>query len=661
MAYASPSAWYSNYGNGTSTGYYAVNAWATGVSTPPGTLIRQATLPTVGNERVFVSAPLVTDTASHNTGTEPVWVVTKGAQNTDGLIHWQECTGQPGLNGDTTNSPQWTTGSTPSLGLVIYDPTSGSLQICSTSGAGGSVKPTFSATAGTVTTDTSAKWTSLGLASGFSIWKAPFARLQSAFATNWETSGALTFVSAAHAETQSTAMTLTSPGTSAAVTSRVVCVLNAPATTPPGSADVTTGASVSSTLVGGTPLTIQPANGGSIYYEGITFNCGSGTSGALCKLNGNPGIQILENCQIVFGNTLGTSDLYVQGGANNGSLNRFINTTVQFSTVASSIAPGGFFEWWNTPSAIAGAVIPTGLFNAGNADAGVTTLTGVDLSAMGAGDTIVPALLVAQSFRLINCKLGASVTVAAAPGGPGEATTDVVFSDSAGTNYQVQRYWYEGTLLPSTTVVRTGGASLNGTPVSWNITTTANVTFNMFFRAPPSWIYNPTTGSPVAVIIYGIWFGSALPNNDQVWHDVEYMGASGNPLASLGSGTKANTLATGSAWAADTAAWDSAATARLNSTVYAVGNIFSQSGSPGSLFIVTAIGSSPHQSAASPPAGYTSATDGASFADGNLTVQAAYRFKMSVFVTPQLAGFIQTYIKAALASSTYYIDPQVVL
>lgn len=648
MAYANPAAWYLNFGNGSSTGYYAVPIWASGTPVA-GQLCRQATTPTVGNERVFVCIISGVDAV------EPTWTVTKGARNIGGSATWQECTGQPGVNGDisSANCPQWTVSSTPALGLIIYDPTSASLQICSTSGAGGTgSKPTFSATAGVTTADASATWTSLGLASAFTIWSAPFARLQSAWTTNWEVAGNTTFVSASHAETQAAALTMTSPG-AAGTPNAVYCVLNAPATTPPGSADVTTGALITTT--GNNSITLN----GSYYWSGITQNCGTGAVTA--DITFAQTYQRLDNCALAKLGT--TANLTAFQTTPNQTVVDLRDTTLQFGAVGDSfyIAASAFY-WRNTASALAGAVFPTDLFK-GNYNR-TAILEGVDLSAMGSGKTLCAAIGTPGRITFIDCKFGASVTVAATPTIEGEIV-NVVSSDSSGTTYNNQSYQYQGTLIPSTSIVRTGGAALPGpsttTPIAWNISTTANAGWLRPFESPASWINNPTTGSPINVIIYGVWFGAALPNNDQVWHDVEYYGSASSPLASLGTGTKANGLASGSAWAADTSAWDSEATARLNSTVYAVGNIFSQSGSPGSLFIVTAIGSSPHQSASSPPAGYTSAADGASFADGNLTVQAGYRFKMSVSVTPQLAGYIHTYVKAALASSTFYIDPQVVL
>ena len=196
------------------TGYYNIPIWQANTSYSPGSLIRQNKIPVVGQERVFVSAPTSTNTSSQTSGaTEPTWTVTKGAQNVDNTnITWQECTAQPGLNGDITNTPIWTASSTPALGLIIYDPTTLSLQICSTSGAGSGTKPSFSAVAGTVTTDSSAKWTSLGLASAFAAWSAPAARLQIPAATNWMAAGNSLFVADNHSETQPIAMSMAFPG-----------------------------------------------------------------------------------------------------------------------------------------------------------------------------------------------------------------------------------------------------------------------------------------------------------------------------------------------------------------------------------------------------------------------------------------------------------------
>src|SRR3954470_14971670 len=106
-------AFYVNFGNGSSTGYYAVTAWATGATIAAGAIRRQLAAPAVGSERVFVCIVAGTTHAT----TEPTWVITRGGKTTDNTVTWQECTGIAALNGDATNTPSWTITATPPGGV----------------------------------------------------------------------------------------------------------------------------------------------------------------------------------------------------------------------------------------------------------------------------------------------------------------------------------------------------------------------------------------------------------------------------------------------------------------------------------------------------------------------------------------------------------------
>ena len=181
-------AWYVNYGDGSTTGYYAITKWATGTAIAAGALRRQNTTPSVGNERVFVCIVAGTTHAT----TEPTWTVTRGGKTTDNTVTWQECTGIAALNGDATNTPSWTISATPpggvkntavTLGRVIKRNNGASYQICTTAGtAGNGAEPAFSNTAGTTTADNTVTWTSLGVVGNFTGWQAPHARLANATA-----------------------------------------------------------------------------------------------------------------------------------------------------------------------------------------------------------------------------------------------------------------------------------------------------------------------------------------------------------------------------------------------------------------------------------------------------------------------------------------------
>jgi hypothetical protein len=195
MPYAQPQVWYTHAGDGSTTGYYAVPQYSNKAWTA-GQRVRPLTTPAVGNERVYVCTIAGTSTV------EPTWTFTKGAaQNATGAT-FTECTGEPGVNGDLTNALQWTASSTPALGRVIYDPTSNTIQICTVTAAGAASKPTFSATAGVVTSDgATCKWTSLGPPSSFPAFAAPHARLTSAFTANWGAAGNDYFIADNSAET----------------------------------------------------------------------------------------------------------------------------------------------------------------------------------------------------------------------------------------------------------------------------------------------------------------------------------------------------------------------------------------------------------------------------------------------------------------------------
>ena len=93
MAYAQPQAWYVHSGNGSTTGYYAIAQYSNKAWTA-GQLVRPLAAQTVGNERTYVCTTAGTSTV------EPTWTFTKGAlQNASGAT-FQECSGEPGLNGD---------------------------------------------------------------------------------------------------------------------------------------------------------------------------------------------------------------------------------------------------------------------------------------------------------------------------------------------------------------------------------------------------------------------------------------------------------------------------------------------------------------------------------------------------------------------------------
>lgn len=581
-------AWYVNYGDGSAgagkKSYFDVTTWVTATVTVCGALIR-ATAPAVGSERVRVCVASTAGTGATGVS-EPTWTTTRGAINTDGTVSWQEATGIAALNGDLTNTPTWTTikNTAVTLGQVIKNVAGNLILICTTAGtAGNGAEPTWAAftNAGATTADNTVTWTTLG--ASFAAWSAPHARGAAALTTNWAQAGNTVFVGDNHAETRTTSLTWTGAGTIAAPIN-IFCVDRSVATPPTGS-DTKTTATVNST--GGASFTFN----GIYYVYGITFNCGSGAVANGINMSGT--FKIFENCALrKLGTTAGTAVAF-------SGTTRLINTTFQIGASGDVIACGGLFIWENTLSAITGATFPTSLFNFSNGIGLSGIIKGVDFSPLPNGTIINGATSVSSSDRMnfINCKLPSSA-VFNAPNTP-MFTIDNIVSDSAATNYRNERYTYTGIQTTETTIVRTGGASDGTTPISWKFVNTANSKWILPFESQPISIWNDSTSAITTLTFYGTTTGGGVPNNDDIWVEVEYLGDASSPQGSFKTTTKSNNLA---------------ASVTTNNS-----------------------------------------SDGSTWGDGG----AGNGFKIVVpSFTPAQKGPLNITIKVAKASATYYIDPR---
>lgn len=197
-----------------------------------------------------------------------------------------------------------------------------------------------------------------------------------------------------------------------------------------------------------------------------------------------------------------------------------------------------------------------------------------------------------------DCRLGASVTMCATGSTLAiPVTVDVVNCDSGDTNYRTERHTREGNLTTETTIVRTGGASNGTTTIAWKIITSAESEVAQPFEAPPIAIWNETIGSAVTATIEGTWGGGSVPDTNDIWIEAQYLGTSGFPVSSRATGGVATPLHTASSHASSSETWGGGTT----------------------------------------------------------------DFKMSVTFTPQEKGFVYIYVRAGLASTTFYVDPKITL
>jgi hypothetical protein len=235
--------------------------------------------------------------------------------------------------------------------------------------------------------------------------------------------------------------------------------------------------------------------------------------------------------------------------------------------------------------------------------------------------------------------------------------------DNSATNYKFTYSDPIGRIDADAVVVRTGGALDGAQNFSWKFVTTANASAGYdALTAPTVGIWNPTTVANVTVTLRGIVNAAAVPTDHEMWMEVDYHGSSGNPQSTRATTRFADYLAAPINLTADsTSAWDSNASARLNSHTYSVGDVIKLASNPNRIFFCTA---TTGNTASSDPGGYSSAVDGGSVTDGLATFRAGCRFSMAVTLSspqPQIAGNLYATVKAAKPSTTTYVDPQIVL
>lgn len=535
-----------------STAWGNIAAWAASTLYTAGTLIRQNATPLLGSERVFVCTAVTGVTGL----TEPTWVVTKGGLTTDNLVTWQECTGQPGINGSTAKSPIWGASLTVALGQIIYDSVTGSLQICSVPGTAKSgVQPSFSATAGVTTTDNTVTWTSLGLASGFGAFAAPHKRVANGDASTWAAAGSVILIGDDHSETQTVSLTLGGGVGTIAIPNQYLCVSHL--TADPTSC--TTGATVATT--GASALSVTGAG----YYSGITISCaGGGSNAASMAIASALAAQAiyLENCQltmattsaavsILFGNSNPTSESIIAD---------LLNCTFVFGATGQTIKPeaGGNVTIRGGSMAATGSV-PTSLITlVAPAISQSFVLRDCDISPI-TGTLIALGSSIASSSTVVieNCKLGVAVTMTSGTfAGPGGAAFKLHNCDSGSKNYRFYESNYLGTIQQETTIIDNTTKATDGTTqISWNITTNANTHFGAPYISPEIEIWNNGTGSSLTAFMQ-IAGANTLTNGD-IWVEFEYLGNASFPIGSTISSRVTDALTSTANVSTSTDSWGS--------------------------------------------------------------------------------------------------------
>lgn len=375
-----------------------------------------------------------------------------------------------------------------------------------------------------------------------STWSQANATLAGAFTD--AAAGDRIYVSDNHAETQASAMTLTSPGT-AASPCEIVC--GDDAAEPPTA--VATSATISATAAN------NIAFNGFGYARGITFSAGSGTSnGQITFTSGSPWWWRFEACTLKLNGNNTNSRIQCGGNAttNDDGLLELIDCICHFSNASQGIVARQPFIWRG--GSIAGTA-PTTLFpSVSNGVACQRVLVeNVDLSAIS-NSLVDASSAVPCRFEFRNCKLHASVAITTGSNaGQGGVEILLVNCDGADTNYRYRKHNYRGDEYHETTIVRTGGASDDTTSFSRKIVTSANAKFVAPYET--EWIPVVCDDLTSTTLTVEIVTDNVTLTDGEAWLEVDYMGTSGFPLGVIADDAKADILASAANQATSTVTW----------------------------------------------------------------------------------------------------------
>lgn len=365
------------------------------------------------------------------------------------------------------------------------------------------------------------------------------------------------FVSSDHSETQ-TASTTYGGNTTSSFSLLQFLSVNRSGSTPPVAADLLAGATctVSSGLIlfeGSAPS----------YFYGFTFAyTGTGTTAFQFGSTSAAFKNVEFDTCLLYLNTA-TANVHINWNQPTGLILK--NTPLQFGNTAQSfINTNGYaarVTWIATPSAIAGATIPSTLITLGSVVLGFFELVarGVDLSA-------ITGTLIANSttssgnqgnkYLFDSCKIASGVTRYNSATGTNPADRVDLVNCFDGTNTLNESYQPAGTLTTERSITLTGGAQDNNGNFSFKMVSSSSL--DKYVEPMDCfWIdcnFASPLGSSLTATVEII--SSASLNNDEIWLLLEYCGTASSPVASFASSLPANVLSTPSAVTSSTATWN---------------------------------------------------------------------------------------------------------
>lgn len=351
------------------------------------------------------------------------------------------------------------------------------------------------------------------------------------------TSGDIVYVSNNHAESV-TLGTWSLSGQIAGVS--IICVSDS--ATPP------TAVATTATCTANVTATDMAINTfvGMLYIYGITFI--QSATGNM-SLAASATHTIYKSCSFQLANASSASIT-----ANNAIL---LDCTFKFASTSQSINLVG--ARWSGGSVLSGGSAPSTLF--GTSSAGYNVVENVDLSNLASTFNFFAATNTSIFFRIRNGLLPTSWTGVVGSNATHVYGENIIVDcfDSAGTNYKhLECCGYTGNIYNETTLVKSGGATDGVTPLSWKLVSgsTLGTGYPWGLMYSSEFAYrNTTTGSSKTVTVEFLHDSlTALKDND-IWLEVNYLGASGNPQGTMATNQVASVLTTAVAHASSSVTW----------------------------------------------------------------------------------------------------------
>ena len=459
---------------------------------------------------------------------------------------------------------------------------------CTTAGTSAGSEPTWNRTDGATTTSGGAVFTNVSGGATYN-WSAALGGIASLVGAAYKTAvaGDRVFVSSDHSE--SGLASSYAFGSAGFGVIKFISV-NKAGSVPPVASDITNGAAVTGTS---SNLIVDCMT--DTFWQGFTFT--QSANGNVYLSSSGSKANYFKNCAFVISNA--GASLRLAGFSS--TKITFDNTTLQVGATTHGVGGGNYqFEmnWINTPSAIAGATLPSSLFVAPSTSGSLVTCRGVDLSAvtgtlMTAGSTSSAGGMV----LLDSCKIAPGVTRYA--GTPAFATDVLELVNCYdGTNFLSERYTPAGTVTTEFSTTMVGGATddvglFTHKMVSSSRSDIAALPLESFWFE----VENTVTGSAKTATVHLV--SSAALNNTDIRLVLEYQGTASSSLASF----------------ADSLATQLTASASLGAS-------------------------------------------GASWSNPPATPQ--YQ-QLSITFTPQVAGRVRGRVLLGKASTTVWVNPQVIV